>query len=551
LREERHPRGTLYQVGDLVGVYGTWEIAIVEVGAGNVRAAMEAERAIAHFSPHIALFVGIAGGLKDVGLGDVVASTKIYNYASGKDRRTFEPRPDLGESAYELVQRARAEAREDDWVARVVGRKPARTPRAFVAPIAAGEVVIADRQAATARLLRQMYGDAVAVEMEGRGLLQAAQANSPVLAMVVRGISDLLSGKASADAAGSQQQAAAHAAAFAMQLLAKLPPREVDGVLSADLVPQASASAPPPVPIGAISGPESKPEDLISNLLEVISYAPRVYLADTAMTRRPQVWQAFSAVDERCPAEFLLTEGRILSFHDLREYPWTRVCDRGTVEDFDTSEWANSDDSVRQAQFVELLMGALAERLGPAVRQFREREVFAFAATGDLQQKAVRYQSGLRTPRRTVFQEYRTVSGGKEYVHYRHTAFRARFQRFAGAWYLEVTPTYLFTWDGKKLHRLNQRYLRGIKRLDRNRAVRAQLLLWGDYLRGDITHTEYRLLSFGEFLEAPIDVGIDDRQWQMRDDLAPAEEDADEQKVSATQSRPRPSRPTRTRRGRR
>ncbi len=97
VREEVHPRGTVYERGVFsVASQEGWEVGIVEIGVGNANAAMEAERAIAHFNPAVALFIGIAGGLKDVLIGDVVAATKVYGYESGKSRESFEVRPDVG-----------------------------------------------------------------------------------------------------------------------------------------------------------------------------------------------------------------------------------------------------------------------------------------------------------------------------------------------------------------------------------------------------------------------------------------------------------------------
>jgi hypothetical protein len=95
-------------------------------------------------------------------------------------------------------------------------------PKIFVAPIAAGEKVVATSKKDTARLLKSMYGDAVAVEMEGRGFLESVHLNADVRGGVVRGISDLLDGKAAADRAGSQQRAADAASAAAFEILAGL-----------------------------------------------------------------------------------------------------------------------------------------------------------------------------------------------------------------------------------------------------------------------------------------------------------------------------------------
>jgi adenosylhomocysteine nucleosidase len=192
------------------------KIVLFATGAGNVNAAIEVERAIVRYNPRYLFFVGVAGGLKDVSLGDVIAATKIYNYESGKSAKDFLARPQMGESNYYLVQLAYDIASTGKWREFVPGTGNAS---AFVAPLVAGEKVISSLDAAELTTIRTRYSDALGLEMEGYGVLRVAYSRETVRMIVLRGISDLLAGKDKVDAGGSQLIASANAAAFALTML--------------------------------------------------------------------------------------------------------------------------------------------------------------------------------------------------------------------------------------------------------------------------------------------------------------------------------------------
>lgn len=220
LQEEPHPEGTLYEVGNYQNHNVHWRVAVVETGQGNPKAALETERAISHFKPAFAFFVGVAGGIKDdVALGDVVAAEVIKGYERGKGTaKSFLPRGEIGKSSYPLVQQAKVTARRQDWLAKI--KVETRNVNAIVAPIAAGEQVVASRRSAVYKFLTQTYSDTVAVEMEGIGFLTAIEASSTP-GIVIRGISDLLV-KTPAHDKKWQTIAAQNAAAFAFAILDRL-----------------------------------------------------------------------------------------------------------------------------------------------------------------------------------------------------------------------------------------------------------------------------------------------------------------------------------------
>jgi nucleoside phosphorylase len=233
LAEEKHPKGTIYERGLFHAYEQSWQVGIVEVGPGNEGMAMEVERACNYFQPDVVFLVGIGGGIKDVKIGDIVAATKIYGYESGSADKNFLPRPNVGETSYEMEQRARAEAKKAKWYERIGQINSGSPPKATVGPIAAGEKVVKSKRSSIFKFLRTNYGDALAVEMEGRGFVKTARANM-ANAMVIRGISDLIDEKEEADASGSQELAARNAAAFAFEMLANIGSTETSSEQDAD-----------------------------------------------------------------------------------------------------------------------------------------------------------------------------------------------------------------------------------------------------------------------------------------------------------------------------
>lgn len=214
-----HPSGTVYEAGRFSADDADWTVVLVETGTGNNIAAIETSRALDAFRPSLAMFIGVAGGVKDVAIGDVVAADYVYGYESSKVTETFQPRIKTFGCGYPLVQRARTIRRSDLWHKRI---KSNDAPRAYVGPIASGEQVIAGANTQTHALLQTHCGDTLAVEMEGWGFLFAAHTNGDVPAIVIRGISDLTANKDPDGDRAQQPIAAEHAAAFAFELLATI-----------------------------------------------------------------------------------------------------------------------------------------------------------------------------------------------------------------------------------------------------------------------------------------------------------------------------------------
>ncbi len=264
-------KGSNYQLGDYVTPHQQrWQVVVrKQADQGNPAAAQETERAINGFQPQYVFFVGVAGGIKDVALGDVVAAKTVKGYEKGKVHSNetivrgdvHHASPALQELANKVVNQAR-------WQDKLPATNKTRS-KAIVEIIASGEKVVTDPEFAG---LTKACSDAVATEMEGIGFLQTIHQNQYVQGIVIRGISDLLVKTPEHDETW-QPIAARNAAAFAFAMLDELAP-----VTTTSVPVTTSVTSSQPQPLFRIPLPRNEyftgREDILTQIHETLPHRP-------------------------------------------------------------------------------------------------------------------------------------------------------------------------------------------------------------------------------------------------------------------------------------
>lgn len=214
--------GTIYSEGFLSVGSRKLRIVVGKTDQSNTVAAIETERVIRNFSPSHIFFCGVAGGLKDVAIGDVVIGASVYGYEKGKAVSEFLPRPQFGFSSYSLEKEAMEFSKSSEWIARaeeICNKKFQPKVLTFSGTIASGEKVAASMKSQLVAFLKKNCSHALAVETEGLGFLEACRHYPLIKTLLIRSISDLIDAKSESDKSGSQQYASDIAAEFLFGLL--------------------------------------------------------------------------------------------------------------------------------------------------------------------------------------------------------------------------------------------------------------------------------------------------------------------------------------------
>lgn len=280
-----------------------------------------------------------------------------------------------------------------------------------------------------------------------------------------------------------------------------------------------------PAESGIYLAPPPIKETLYSNLLPLKSYPDLIYSADIQYRETKELWKALSELEDRkgIHKAWMLHEGKIYSFTNLNYPPWTNVCEKVTA--FKTSEWSQSHDINSKRNFIWLLK-ATFESFAYHKKLFHVRndkvDLYYFQPIYDDQDlpKSMNkeYDRRGRKSSQSICERYYRKSDKTILSYFRHLAFEAVFHRFDRVWYLEITPTYFFTHDGKKIHRYYESKLKGKKGLDRAETVFSETLFWADVLTRKDGLFDKSILEFNTLKELTLDKGIKDLIWLEKED---------------------------------
>jgi nucleoside phosphorylase len=543
IHKGRHREYTLRTTD--AGQGARYRLAILrQIEQGNGEAQEAARDLIDDLQPSLLLVVGIAGGLPsdDISLGDIVLSTRVHDFSIEARKFQDETTYNIGGGpiakaiAAGIANLSARESELGDWWAELP-RKPAviLAPRNLYGPrnwqrdlrqklqlhygknvadrtpvFAAGPIASSDRLVKDPKVLFPWITSArgiLAIEMESAGVHRATRDRTPMLS--IRSLSDIV-GLKRQDA--WTKYACASAAAFTRAYLQTRP------------VPIRESESPigVPVPHDTPREPEhqaAKLEESFANLIPLRHFPDTLYIAPATSKTRKQSWFLLNkGVSDKSadyiPGAWTVYEGNLYSFVDPERSRLKKIIDIGGLDQFNTKEWAFSEDENKRRLFVHLLKAALREDLwSQGVRYYGDKDVYAFMGRPDEPPRRLKYANVKMRSTVTVVSHYehKSSKSGKPHKYLRHAAFQGRFRFMGGEWHLEITPTYRFTYNGKDLDRYHENRLSGIKRFERNRSVLSQLLLWQAVLRAPWTRADrLRLLEFAPLVSFQFSSGVDE-----------------------------------------
>lgn len=234
--------------------------------------------------------------------------------------------------------------------------------------------------------------------------------------------------------------------------------------------------------------------------------------------------------------DWIIRKRRFLSFFDPRDFGTRAIVDADQVEAVDTSLIAHNDDLSDTNDTIELLRRSVAHQASTQIRHLVKERLFYFYALGVNKSRNYKYVSSVKDTSARVVSYYPNKKFPDKPGYVRHHAANLRFERLGDEWFIVIDPTFYFTRNGFEPHPFPGALLAGKKRLERNAAVRGQVIMWQSLLEksalpeNDLFETaeaSNHLIGFESLPLAELSQAVPEDTWKRTDPRAKEMEAAD------------------------
>jgi hypothetical protein len=185
--------------------------------------------------------------------------------------------------------------------------------------------------------------------------------------------------------------------------------------------------------------------------------------------------------------DWVIRKRRFVSFFDPREFGTRAIVDLDQVEAVDTHLFALNDDPDDMNDTIDLLRRTVERQALKQISHIPKERLFYFHAMGINKPRSYRYASIVKDTSAKVVSYYPNRKFPDKPGFVRHHAARFRFERLGDEWFIVIDPTFYFSRNGFTPHPFPGALLAGKKRLERNAAVRGQVIMWQSLLLESVT----------------------------------------------------------------
>src|SRR3990167_4970382 len=188
--------------------------------------------------------------------------------------------------------------------------------------------------------------------------------------------------------------------------------------------------------------------------------------------------------------DWVIRKRRYVSFFDPMDFGTRAIVDVDQVEAVDTALFALNDELDDGNDTINLLRRTLQLQVASQVSYLHKERLFYFHALAANKPRSYRYAASVKDASAKVVSYYPNKKYPERPGYVRHHAATFRFERLGDEWFVIIDPTFYFTRNGFMPHPFPAALLSGKKRLERNAAVRGQVIMWQNLLTKSATRED-------------------------------------------------------------